>query len=149
MADLSTIPKALQALQDLSSQPLHSTGAWDLPHVLHHYAQSVEYSLGGFPQMKPRWFRASVGPAALGVFKLRGRMSHGLDAAIPGAPDIAQGLPLAPAIARATTALRAFEAHRGPLQPHFAYGALDKPAYTRAHLMHLADHWRAFAPGPG
>ena len=28
------------------------------------------------------------------------------------------------------------------LAPHFAYGALDKNAYRRAHLMHLADHAR-------
>ena len=33
------------------------------------------------------------------------------------------------------------EAHTGPLAPHFAYGALDKTQYTRAHLMHLANHW--------
>ena len=39
-------------------------------------------------------------------------------------------------------ALRAFEAHAGPLAPHFAYGALDKPSYARAHLMHLANHWQ-------
>jgi hypothetical protein len=144
MADLSTIAKALQALEALPAQPLRSTGRWDLPHVLHHYAQSVEYSLAGFPQLKPGWFRASVGPAALQLFHWRGRMSHGLDAPIPGAPDIAQGLPLAPAVARAAAALRAFDAHRGPLQPHFAYGALTKAAYTQAHLMHLADHWQAF-----
>ena len=56
-------------------------------------------------------------------------MSHGLDAAIPGAREIAQGL-LAPAVARATAALRTFDAHHGPLQPHFADGSLEKPAYT-------------------
>ena len=39
-----------------------------------------------------------------------------------------------------------FDAHTGVLQPHFAYGALDKPSYTRAHLMHLANHWQAFVP---
>ena len=38
-------------------------------------------------------------------------------------------------------ALQRFDAHTGALQPHFAYGPLDKPAYIRAHLMHLANHW--------
>jgi hypothetical protein len=143
MVDLSTIPKALQALEALRAKPLRSTGTWDLPHVLHHYAQSVEYSLAGYPRLRPAWFRASIGPAVLAVFSWRGRMRHALDAAIPGAPDIAQGLPLAAAVERATAALRAFEGYTGSLQPHFAYGDLDKPAYTRAHLMHLADHWQA------
>jgi hypothetical protein len=53
---------------------------------------------------------------------------------------------LAPAIDRALQALRAFERHAGTLAPHFAYGALDKPAYTRAHLMHLANHWQNALP---
>ena len=83
---------------------------------------------------------------SLRVFAARGRMQHELDAPIPGAPEIAQGLPMAPAVDRAVQALQAFVAHQGPLAPHFAYGALAKPAYTRAHLMHLADHWQVFIP---
>ena len=50
-------------------------------------------------------------------------------------------LDLPDAVARAAIALRRFEAHAGALQPHFAYGELDKAQYTRAHLMHLANHW--------
>jgi hypothetical protein len=30
--------------------------------------------------------------------------------------------------------------------PHFAYGALDKAQFTRAHLMHLANHWTEISP---
>ena len=37
-----------------------------------------------------------------------------------------------------------FAAHTGPLQPHFAYGALDKAQYEQAHAMHLANHLSAF-----
>jgi hypothetical protein len=68
-------------------------------------------------------------------------MTHSLNEPIPGAPELAQGQPLGPAIDHAIAALQAFERHDGALAPHFAYGALDKPAYTRAHLMHLANHW--------
>lgn len=39
----------------------------------------------------------------------------------------------------------ALAAAGGTLAPHFAYGELDKPQYTRAHLMHLADHARLIA----
>ena len=136
-----SLAQAVQALERLKVQPLRSTGAWDVPHVLHHVAQSVEYSLTGFPSLRKAWFRATVGPLALKVFAARGRMQHELDAPIPGAPDIAQGQPLAPAIEHLAGALQTFERHTGALMPHFAYGALDKPAYTRAHLMHLANHW--------
>jgi hypothetical protein len=139
-----SIASARRSLEGLAAAPPRSTGAWDVPHVLQHFAQSVEYSMTGFPQLKPAWFRHSVGPMAFAVFARRGRMSHGLDAAIPGAPDIAQGLPLEPAVARAVAALDAFAGFTGPLQPHFAYGALDKPQFAQAHVMHLANHWQAF-----
>ncbi len=137
-----SMASALKTLAALKRAAPRMTGAWDLAQVLHHAAQSVEYSLQGFPAPKPAWFRATVGPAAFSVFSARGRMSHALDEPIPGAPDIARGQPIEPAIERAIAALRAFEAHTGPLAPHFAYGALDKPSYARAHLMHLANHWQ-------
>lgn len=141
MPAFATTADALRTLQALKARPPKTSGAWDLAQVLHHAAQSVEYSLSGFPQPKPAWFRSTVGPLAFSVFSARGRMRHGLDEPIPGAPAIAAGQPLDGAVDRLVAALRAFEAHTGPFAPHFAYGALDKPAYTRAHLMHLANHW--------
>lgn len=145
MPVFATVDDALRGLAQLEHRLLRSTGAWDVPHVLHHFAQSIEYSMSGFPQPKPAWFRATLGPAAFAVFSWRARMHHALDAPIPGAPAIAQGQRLDTAVAHALNALRAFERHAGPLQPHFAYGALDKPAFTRAHLLHLDHHWRVFA----
>jgi hypothetical protein len=131
----------VQTLAQLKTAAPRLTGAWDLAHVLHHAAQSVEYSMSGFPALKPAWFRATVGSYAFALFNARGAMSHDLADPIPGAPAIAQGQPLAPAIERASAALRAFDAYAGALQPHFAYGTLDKSDYARAHLMHLANHW--------
>ena len=146
METFDSVRSAVRALAHLQTRPLRSSGAWDVPHVLHHVAQSVEYSMTGFPRLKPAWFRATLGRLAFAVFSWRGRMTHALDEPIPGAPDIAQGLPLGPAVERAIAALQAFDRHGGALCPHFAYGTLDKAAYTRAHLMHLANHWREFAP---
>jgi len=137
----ASIDAALQTLAQLKATAPRLTGAWDLAHVLHHAAQSIEYSMSGFPALKPAWFRATVGSYAFALFNARGAMSHDLADPIPGAPAIAQGQPLAPAIERASAALRAFDAHAGALQPHFAYGTLDKSDYARAHLMHLANHW--------
>ncbi len=141
----ASVEAALKTLEQLKTQAPRMTGAWDMAHVLHHTAQSIEFSIGGFPQPKPAWFRATVGSYAFALFNARGQMSHSLAEPIPGAADIAQGQPLAPAIEHAIAALQAFERHSGALAPHFAYGALDKAAYTRAHLMHLANHWAEVA----
>ena len=141
----ASMDAALKTLEQLKAGASHMTGVWDLPHVLHHVAQSIEYSISGFPASKPAWFQATLGSYAFALFNARGQMTHSLAEPIPGAPDIAQGQPLAPAVDHVVAALRAFDQHSGPLAPHFAYGALDKPAYTRAHLMHLANHWDELA----
>ena len=137
----ASIDAALNTLSQLKTAAPRMAGAWDLAHLLHHAAQSVEYSMTGFPALKPAWFRATLGAYAFALFDSRGAMSHDLGEPIPGASPIAQGQPLIPAVDHMIAALRAFDAHAGPLQPHFVYGTLDKAAYTRAHLMHLADHW--------
>jgi len=137
-----TLAAAMKAVEGLGSLAgARHTGAWTLAQMLEHAAQSIEYSLRGFPQPKGALFQATIGKAAFAVFEARGRMSHSLDEPIPGAPPIDAKAPLVPAIARALQALREFDAHTGTLAPHFAYGALDKAQYTRAHLMHLANHW--------
>ena len=142
-AHFASIDAALETLAQFRivvRRPQGASNGWDLPQRLHHAAQSVEYSMVGFPVLKAAWFRATIGSYAFSLFDARGAMSHDLFEPIPGAPGILRGQPLAPAVDRAIAALRAFERHQGTLAPHFAYGTLDKPAYTRIHLMHLADH---------
>jgi hypothetical protein len=139
-----TIDEARRAVSALGGQTARTTGPWSLAQVLNHAAQSVEYSLDGFPQPKPAWFRATVGPLAFKVFDARGAMKHPLDAPIPGAPAIDARAPLDASVQRLLAAFDRFERHGGALQPHFAYGALDKATYARAHLMHLAEHWTEF-----
>ena len=139
-----TLASAIQAVESLARG--HKLASpWSLSQMLNHAAQSVEFSLRGFPDMKSAAFRATLGSAAFAWFDSRGAMSHGLDEPIPGAPVLAANDPLPAAIERAVKALRDFDAHSGSLAPHFAYGALDKPQYTRAHLMHLANHWSQVA----
>jgi hypothetical protein len=140
-----TLDDARRAVAPLAEHPLRTTGAWSLAQVLNHAAQSVEYSLDGFPEAKPALFQATVGHLAFALFDVRGAMHHALDQPIPGAPVLAVDAPLPAAVQRLLTFDR-FEQHSGALQAHFAYGTLDKAAYARAHLMHLANHWAEFTP---
>jgi hypothetical protein len=134
------IASAMKAVESLAAGHKKS-GAWTLAQMLNHAAQSIEFSIQGFPQMKSAAFRHTVGSAAFAVFDARGKMSHALDEPIPGAAALDAHSALPAAIERALKAWRDFEAHSGALKPHFAYGELDKTQYTRAHLMHLANHW--------
>jgi len=142
-ADLAA---ARHTLEQLRAAPMKTRTGWDLPRVLYHAAQSIHGSIDGYPQLKPAWFRASLGGAAFAVFSSRGRMSHSLDEPVPGMPSLPEGLALGPAIDYVLQALDRFDKHAGPLAPHFAYGALSKAEYARAHLMHLANHWDLVVP---
>lgn len=143
-----TLAGAMQEVERLAGaavQPLAPATAWSWSQTLEHCAQSIEFSLQGFPAPKSALFQNTLGAAAFNVFALRGRMSHNLAEPIPGAPALDVSAPDASAaLARLRKAVQDFAAHAGPLQPHFAYGALSRAQYEQAHAMHLANHLSAF-----
>ncbi len=131
MAELERLRKAPQ---------IRSSPGWDLPHTFDHCARSIEHAMTGFPVMKSPIFRAVVGKTAFHLFDLRGHMDHNLTEEIPGDPEPPADLSLDAALARLQNSIRAFEVWTGPMQPHFAYGALSKSQYERANAMHVANH---------
>lgn len=134
------LTSARQLLDGLVGQQLVALRGWAPAAVFNHCAQSIEYSLEGFPQLKGGWFRRSVGPLAFSVFSARGAMRHPLDEPIPGAAALDQPDSLPLALQRLRTAFARFDAHQGELQPHFAYGALSHEEYAQAHVLHLYEH---------
>jgi hypothetical protein len=141
--DLATARALLAGLRD---RELVSLRGWTPAQVFNHCAQSIEYSLDRFPQLKPGWFRHSLGPAAFAVFSARGGMRHPLDEPIPGAASLAEPATLAAALRRLEDAFARFAEYRGPLAPHFAYGALDHDEYAQAHVLHLYEHLSLIRP---
>jgi len=122
------------------SASVRTIGAWPLGAVLEHLAQSVEMSMEGFPVSKSPLFQQTVGRAAFATFRLRGRMSHGLDQPIPGAPSLSAQANWLPAAVRLRTAIERFRTWDEPLRPHFAYGPLSKADFALAHHLHIANH---------
>ena len=124
---------------DKAAQP-KATGAWPLPAVLEHLAQSIEMSMGGFPEPKSALFQATAGSVAFAVFKWRGKMSHGLAEPIPGAPALTTVADWYVPAQRLRKAVGDFNGFQGALKPHFAYGALSKNDFALAHVLHIANH---------
>lgn len=139
--------QAREAVLELLFKPHQlDASAWSLVQMLQHAAQSIEFSMVGYPEMKSALFRATAGKAAFAVFDARGRMSHDLQEPIPGAPALDAQQSLKTAVQRLLDAMQAFSSHKGALRPHFAYGELSRADYQRAHLMHLANHWTQLQP---
>jgi hypothetical protein len=135
---LQEIPRWLDGLERAGQ--VRATGAWPLSAVLDHLAQSIEMSLDGYPAPRSALFQKTAGNAAFALFKMRGRMSHGLAEPVPGAPALAAGADWRPTARRLRSAVDRFDAHTGNLQPHFAYGPLAKGDYALAHAFHVANH---------
>jgi len=126
------------------AKDLISGAAWNWAQTLIHCAQSIEYSMIGFPESKSRLFQHTLGSAAIGVFSWRGRMTHDLAEPIPGAPVLDGNADSAQALERLRASMQKFLRWSQPLRPHFAYGELNKQEYELAHAMHLANHLSAF-----
>ena len=131
---------ARQVLADLQGKTLQSIRGWSPSEVFNHCAQSIVYSIDGYPELKPAWFRHSLGPAAFAMFSVRGAMRHPLDEAIPGAAALTEPADQALALQRLQMAFQRFSEHQGALKPHFAYGALEHGEYAEAHVLHLYNH---------
>lgn len=116
-------------------------GSWSFAQTIEHCAQSIEYSVSGYPRLRSGLFRATVGRIAKHRFLSKGAMSHDLSAPVPGAPALEMTDAKA-AIARLERAITAFQAHDRPLAPHLAYGPCTKAEYEALHVMHVADHIR-------
>lgn len=136
---LSSFDELMRAVDALPASA-RATGAWTLPQVLSHCAQSITFSVSGFPSLRSGLFRATVGRIAARAFLRRGYLEHDLAAPIPGAPAPRSDLSLDAAKQELRDAIRAFREHSGPLAPHFAYGAVPRADYEKLHAMHAADH---------
>jgi hypothetical protein len=143
--EFRSLDDALHELDRLARAAVLKAGtAWTLPQTLIHCAQSIEYSMTGFPQGNSALFQHTVGAAAFSVFSWRGRMTHDLAEPIPGAPSLDAAIDAVSATARLQRAIQDFRSGNGPLRPHFAYGALTRSEFEQAHAMHLANHFSAF-----
>ena len=130
----------LAQLRAMQGRVWHSSGAWTPAQVFAHLAQSIEFSLDGYPEAKPAWFQHSAGTLAYSAFAAAGAMRHNLAEPIPGAPSLLGEMDTEASLERLISAWQQFEQHTGALAPHFAYGALDHRQYRLAHWLHLRNH---------
>lgn len=138
--EVLTSQKTLMFLDKLASQRIDSNGEWSPYKVLTHCAQSVDYSMDGYPEHKSDIFKNTIGKVAFAAFSHKRQMTHDLAEAIPSAPVISQEGNIKLAISMFRNSLTRFQNYQGALKPHFAYGKLSKAQYESAHAMHFVNH---------
>lgn len=136
---------ALREIERLADAvALNPAASWSWSKTLLHCAQSIEYSMSGYPESRSALFQKTAGAAAFSLFKSRGHMTHNLLEAIPGGATLDANAATAVAVATLRKAIDTFTQHTGVLHPHFAYGVLTKAEYEQAHAMHMANHFSGF-----
>jgi len=135
-----TINAAISLLESIQDTQILHLGEWNPSQIFNHCAQSVEYSMMGFPEHKSEIFKNTIGQLAFSAFSAKGKMTHGLNEVIPGAPELVATNNLNAALIRFKNAMIDFKNYSRKLQPHFAYGELSKQEYEKAHVMHFYNH---------
>ena len=140
---LGSLDSTLKLLDSLSNNPnFKATGQWDANRVLHHCAQSIEYSITGYPENKNILFQKTIGKVVLTLFLSRGFMKHNLADPIPGAPQLPDAsIDYSLGLVRLKNAITTFTNHSGEFAPHFVYGSVNKSDYDKIHAMHIANHF--------
>lgn len=138
---LKNLDEALVELDKLAQSQDTKTVNWSVYRVLHHCAQTIEYSMTGYPVQKNKLLQWTIGKLAIGKFLRQGYMKHNLAAPVPGAPAVvAEGTP-AEGIALLKNTIEKFQNFNAPLQPHLLFGQLTKTQYNQYFAMHIADHF--------
>ena len=139
LEDLS-ISHTIDTLKQLDPAVVKFNSPWSVGHNLAHMAQSIEYSMQGYPVHKSDLFKSTVGRTAFNAFSSKGYMKHNLEEDIPGAPPLSDTDNLT-GMRRLITALETFKDYEGELAEHFAYGKLTHQEYALAHVLHIKDHF--------
>ncbi|MEO3945828.1 DUF1569 domain-containing protein [Gorillibacterium sp. CAU 1737] len=137
-ASLDAVKKELLSLEGSDAV---STKQWPLYEILAHCAQTIEYSMTGYPQMKPKLVRKTVGRMVIRKFLKQGFMKHDLTAHVPGGAKLKPQGTVQEGVELLQQAIDAFQAYSGPLAPHLIFGELSKDEYDRYFAMHIADHF--------
>lgn len=141
-ANLDEAMKAVDALFQKGKIETH--GPWNVPQILTHLAQSIEYSMTGFPENKSVVIRKTIGRLVLGHFLSQGYMTHNLSDPIPGAPPLDESLSMQVGADRLRKAIADFRTFQGELKIHFVYDKVTHDEYDRVQAMHIANHLSAF-----
>lgn len=137
-ASLQEVVAFIEGLPESST--IESRGEWNAFQIVTHLRQSINYSMIGFPQHKPEWFKATLGGLAFHLFALKGATTHGLSTPIPGASELhPQGSAMDELVQLKQDIQTLLQQKQ--FEPHFAYGALSREQYELAQLFHINEHF--------
>jgi hypothetical protein len=136
----SSLSEAKIKLLELSKSNDIKTSKWSFYKILLHCAQTIEYSMKGYPELKPKILQLTIGKIAVNKFLKQGFMKHNLTTPVPGSPEISDNGDEKIAIEALISIIDKFIKYDAELYPHLLFGNLSKYKYDNYFAMHIADH---------
>ncbi len=138
---LLSLEAAKQELMRLKEVENVHTKNWSVSQICLHCAQTIDYSITGYPVMKPAFIRNTIGKIAFRKFMHQGYMIHDLTAPVPGGSNMDASISPQESIAKLMDTIQRFKNHTGTLMPHLLFGDLTREQYDQYFAMHIADHF--------
>jgi hypothetical protein len=85
---------------------------WTLYEILSYCAQTIEYSMTGYPAMKPKFLRMTIGRLVINKFLRQGYIRHNLSSYVPGGEAITSEGSTEEGLQRLIQAIDRFEAYK-------------------------------------
>lgn len=135
-----SLDEAEKYLFKLSNKDIKSTTEWSTYQTFVHCAKTIDYSMDGYPLLKPTIIRNTIGKIAIGKFFRQGYMKHNLLADVPGSSNIENGGSTQEGIQILLNSIERFKSNEKELKMHLLFGQLSKKQYDYYFAMHIADH---------
>ncbi|MBU3178325.1 DUF1569 domain-containing protein [Clostridium estertheticum] len=137
---LYSLEEAKKELLNISKSNKVEAPIWSLYKILVHCNQTIEYSMKGYPKLKPKFIQITVGKMAIKKFLKQRFMKHSLTAPVPDAPVITNEGDAVEAMQKLISSIDKFLGYKSDLYPHLLFGKLTKSNYDKYFAMHIADH---------
>jgi hypothetical protein len=142
---LKSLEEAKKQLLDLKNREFEPFSGWSPYVIFVHCSKTIEYSMVGYPELKPLIIRNTIGKVVIAKFMKQGFMKHDLMADVAGSPVIEDKGSFQEGMDILLTSIEKFIQYQGDLRPHLLFGKLNKESYDQYFAMHIADHLREFS----
>ena len=142
--ELTSLLEAKKAILNLSGDALASQSEWSAYEIFVHCAKTIEYSMTGYPSLKPAIVRNTVGKLVINKFLKQGKMKNDLNADVPGSPVIEDIGSFEEGRKILMDSIEKFSSYTGELKPHLLFGNLSREQYDKYFALHIADHLSVF-----
>lgn len=140
MKTISSLSQAREIVANTNLDMILEKEEWSGYKTLVHCAKTIQYSMTGYPVLKPYFIRITIGKIVIHKFLKQGYMKHSLSADVMGSPPVEDNGTTESGKIILLEAIDKFLAYQETLHPHLLFGKINKKQYDNYFALHIGDH---------